>query len=161
LAISNVLGSNIANILLILGITALIYPLQVKRNTTWKEIPFSLLAVIMLGVFVNDIWIDGGGFSVVSRIDAIALIAFFIIFMYYTFGISKVEGDGDHSYQVRSMPVSLAMIGGGILGLTVGGDWVVRGATAFATYFGISQALVGLTIVAIGNFSYCCKKEKF
>src|SRR5690606_7372252 len=83
IAIGNILGSNIANILLILGICSIIYPLTVKKNTVWKEIPFSLLAAIAVGVLASDALIDGRNFSELSRGDGFILIGFFIIFMYY------------------------------------------------------------------------------
>ncbi|MFH1233265.1 MAG: hypothetical protein V1649_01280 [Patescibacteria group bacterium] len=73
LAIGNILGSNIANIFLILGIAALIYPLTTKKNTIWKEIPFGLLAILILGALVNDQFIDNGPISILSRIDGLVL----------------------------------------------------------------------------------------
>ncbi len=93
IAIGNVLGSNIANILLILGIAAIIYPVTAKRNTVLKEIPFSLLAIIVLGLMANDMIIDGAVFSGITRIDGLILIAFMIIFLYYIFGITKSDED--------------------------------------------------------------------
>ena len=80
IAIGNVLGSNISNIFLILGISAIIYPLSVSKGTVWKEIPFSLLAAIVLGVMANDRVIDGGGHSLLTRIDGLVLLAFFRYF---------------------------------------------------------------------------------
>jgi cation:H+ antiporter len=91
IAIGNILGSNIANILLILGITAMIHPLRVSKGTAWKEIPFSLLAALVLGLMANDFLIDGAGASVLSRIDGLVLIGFFIIFLYYVFGIARIS----------------------------------------------------------------------
>nr|MBP6931692.1 sodium:calcium antiporter [Candidatus Paceibacterota bacterium] len=85
IAIGNILGSNIVNIFLILGIASIIYPLTAKKNTVWKEIPMSLLAALVLGVMVNDIRIDNAIFSGLTRLDGIVLMAFFIIFLYYTF----------------------------------------------------------------------------
>ncbi len=85
IAIGNVLGSNICNILLILGVSAVIYPLSVTKGTVWKEIPFSLLAVIVLGFMANDKMIDGGISSQLARIDGFVLLAFFMIFLYYSF----------------------------------------------------------------------------
>src|SRR3990167_3777400 len=79
IAIGNILGSNIANILLILGIAAIIYPLYVKRGTIIKEIPFSLLAVAVLFVLINDALLGNGGSSILSRADGLILLAFFII----------------------------------------------------------------------------------
>lgn len=153
IAIGNILGSNIANILLILGISAVIYPLAVKKGTVRKEIPLAFLAVIVLAFMANDAWIDNGPFSALTRIDGLILISFFIIFLYYVFGISKVEpADAVETIPRKySLLKSWLMIGGGLVGLVVGGKWIVGGAVAFATGFGVSEALIGLTVVAIGT----------
>ncbi len=152
IAIGNILGSNIVNILLILGISAIIYPLATKENTVWKEIPLSLLAAILVGVMVNDLLIDGGTFSGLTRIDGIVFIAFFIIFLYYTFGISKVSGENtDLEIKDMSYMKSSLYIVGGLLGLVFGGKWIVDGAIKIAEGFNVSQSLIGLTVVAIGT----------
>jgi len=152
IAIGNILGSNIVNILLILGVSSIIYPLATKENTVWKEIPLSLLAAILLGVMVNDTLIDGGTFSGLTRIDGIVFIAFFIIFLYYTFGISKVSGENtDLEIKDMSYMKSSLYIVGGLLGLVIGGKWIVDGAIKIAEGFNVSQSLIGLTVVAIGT----------
>lgn len=152
IAIGNVVGSNIANILLILGAAAVVYPLTVKRSTVWKEIPFALLASVMLFVFANDALIDGANSSMLSRVDGLAFLGFFVIFLYYIIGLAKsapVEA-GD---EVATMPTAKAVAGVviGIAGLVVGGKWIVDGAIALASGFGVSETLIGLTIVAIGT----------
>lgn len=152
IAIGNILGSNIANVLLILGISALIFPLTTKKNTVWKEIPFSLLAAVVLGVMVNDFRIDGGSFSGLTRIDGMVLLAFFIIFLYYTFGIAKVTGENDEvEVKDLSYPKAIAFILLGLAGLVFGGKWIVDGAVKIAELFNVSQSLIGLTVVAIGT----------
>jgi cation:H+ antiporter len=152
IAIGNILGSNIVNILLILGISAIIFPLATKENTVWKEIPLSLLAAILLGVMVNDTLIDGGTFSGITRIDGIVFLAFFIIFLYYTFGISKVSGENtDLEIKEMSYMKSSLYIVGGLSGLIFGGKWIVDGAIKIAEGFNVSQSLIGLTVVAIGT----------
>ena len=85
LAVSNIVGSNIANMLLILGVAAVVYPLKVKSNTVWKEIPLSLLAIVLAFVMANDVIFDGAMVNTISRVDGIGLIAFFIIFMWSTY----------------------------------------------------------------------------
>ncbi|TPV35409.1 calcium/sodium antiporter [Paucihalobacter ruber] len=152
IAIGNILGSNIANILLILGISSIIYPLVTKENTVWKEIPLCLLGAIILGVMANDMLIDKTLFSGLTRIDGIVLIAFFIIFLYYTFGISKISADTEETeikefgYLKSSVFIIL-----GLVGLSLGGKWIVDGAVKIAELFDISQSLIGLTVVAIGT----------
>lgn len=152
IAIGNVLGSNIANILLILGISAAIYPLVVGRGTVYKEIPFALLAVVALGLMVNDVLLDDATASAITRIDGFLLLAFFVIFMYYVFGIAKKGGVHEEETPVLlSYTKSIFFVLVGILGLVVGGKWIVDGAVTFATNLGVSEALIGLTIVAIGT----------
>lgn len=153
IAIGNILGSNIVNILFILGLSAVIFPLAVKKSTVWKEIPLSLLAVIVTAFMANDILIDGGIFSGLTRIDGLILISFFIIFLYYTFGISKVAGANNTEPEPTeySLSRSIGMVGLGLLALYFGGKWVVEGAIEFARIFGLSESLIGLTIVAVGT----------
>ena len=153
IAIGNVLGSNICNVFLILGISAIIYPLSVSRGSVWKEIPFSLLAVIVLGLMVNDKVIDGGDNSLLTRIDGLVLLAFFIIFLYYSFSIAKsIEGMDDQvPVKTPGFTKSLLLVIAGLIGLTLGGKWIVDGAVTLAKSLGMSESLVGLTIVAIGT----------
>lgn len=151
IAIGNILGSNIANILLILGISAVIFPLAVKKHTTWKEIPLSLLAVLVIGFLANDALIDNADFSVISRIDGLILISFFTIFLYYTFGIAKSGFEAETDIKEFGILKSTLFIIAGLIGLFFGGQWIVEGAVAIATALNISQSLIGLTIVAIGT----------
>lgn len=152
IAIGNILGSNIANILLILGISATIYPIVAKKNTVLKEIPLSLLAIIALGLMANDKLIDGASFSAISRIDGFILLLFFIIFLYYTFSIATSSKEKiSEDIEVFSNSKSILFIILGLIGLTIGGKWIVDGAIKIAEIFKISESLIGLTVVAIGT----------
>jgi cation:H+ antiporter len=151
IAIGNVLGSNIANILLILGIAALIYPLKITKGTAWKEIPLSLMAVLSVFLMANDRLIDNNNFLTISRIDGILLLFFFIIFLYYTYGISKVTGQEDNSVKQFGTFKSVLYIVLGLVGLTLGGRWVVESAITIASNLGLSESFIGLTVVAIGT----------
>lgn len=154
IAIGNVLGSNIANIFLILGVSAIIYPIATKKNTVWKEIPLSLLAALLLAVMVNDMRIDGGIYAGLTRIDGLVFLAFFVIFIYYTFGISKVTGNMDDEIvfdEKKTITKSSCAIIAGIVFLVLGGKWIVDGAVTIAAAWGLSQSLIGLTVVAIGT----------
>jgi cation:H+ antiporter len=153
IAIGNVLGSNICNVLLILGISAVIYPLSVSKGTVWKEIPFSLLAVIVLGLMANDRVIDGDSSSLLTRIDGLVLLAFFMIFLYYSFSIAKaIEGLDEHvAVKSTGFAKSFLLVISGLIGLTLGSKWIVDGAVTLAKSFGMSESLVGLTIVAVGT----------
>lgn len=153
IAIGNVLGSNIANILLVLGASSVIVPLAVTKGTVWKEIPFSLLAITVLGLMVSDVMIDGETVSALTRIDGLVLVAFFLIFLYYVVSISKAEDARDVSLssEQQSLLSSTGYVVAGLVGLTVGGKWVIDAAVALATIMGVSEALIGLTIVAVGT----------
>lgn len=153
IAIGNILGSNIANILLIVGLSAYIFPLKAKPNTIWKEIPFCILAAILLFSLSSDALIDGANLSQMARIDGIVLLSFFAIFLYYIVTIAK---DDDESIAVatgKDMSVWKSILYSliGILGLVIGGNWIVEGATQIASMMGVSQALIGLTVVAVGT----------
>lgn len=149
----NIVGSNIANILLILGISAVIFPLAVGSGTVWKEIPLSLLAAVTVMVLSNDRVIDAGAWSGLGRIDGLVLLSFFVVFIYYTFGIAKnVEGFTEHpakrDYREAGIIWRLVL---GFAVLIVGSRWVVSGAIFIAEALGVSQSLIGLTIVAVGT----------
>ena len=153
IAIGNILGSNIANILLILGISAMIYPITAQRNTILKEIPLNLLAIIILGFMANDMLIDGGTFSAITRIDGFVLLSFFVIFLYYTFGIIKSDETTEEkdTIEVFSYFKAILFIFFGLIGLVVGGKWIVDGAVKVAEFFNVSQSLIGLTVIAVGT----------
>ena len=153
IAIGNILGSNIANILLILGVSSIICPLSVTKGTVWKEIPFSLLAAIVLGLMVNDQLIDKNGISVFTRIDGFVLLSFFTIFLYYSVSISKeIEGIETHvPSKEHGLAKSVLLVVLGLAGLCFGANWIVEGAVNLAFKLGISQSVVGLTIVAVGT----------
>jgi cation:H+ antiporter len=152
IAIGNVLGSNIANIFLIAGISALIYPLTIQKNTTWKEIPLSLLAAIVLGILANDTIIDGSqDGSFVSRIDGLILLSFFVIFMVYTMEIAINQVSQEDDVQRLPLWKSIILVLAGLAGLYFGGKYLVEGAVNIAQQLGMSEKLIGLTIVAVGT----------
>jgi len=154
IAITNILGSNIVNTLLILGLSAIILPLAVGRGTVWKEIPLSLLAALLIGILANEGLIDGAGASVLRRTDGLVLLCFFIVFLYYTAGIARKsthhekEGPAEKS---KSLWKSILWMAGGLLALTFGSQWVVVGASGVARVLGASESLIGLTVVAVGT----------
>lgn len=150
IAIGNVLGSNLANILLILGCAGWITPLVVKPQTTWKEIPFMFLASVLVWVLASDMRLTGLGPDVLNRIDGLVLIGFFCVFLYYTFGIAKVEGEGEEVH-VSSRAKSVGQIAVGVVLLALGGWLAVDGASALALAIGMSERMIALTIVAIGT----------
>lgn len=160
-AFGNVVGSNIANILLILGITAIITPVTVQKNTIWKEIPMSFLGAVVMTILGLQIVLDNNTLSSVSFTspetigtlsfsNGLILLSFFIIFLYYTFGISKSSAD-EPEIKKKSLKITLLLIGIGVVGLVVGSRLFVDNAVFIARSLGVSDTFIGLTIVAIGT----------
>ncbi len=151
LSVGNILGSNLADILLGLGIAAFFVPLALKQGTVWKEIPFSLLGALFILIFGSDFIIDGQLPNAITRIDGLALLALFIIFLVYTFGVKKAGEQPEEHIEVHSKKKTGSFILFGIVGLAVGGYISVEGAVGIAATLGLSQNLIGLTIVAAGT----------
>ncbi len=152
IALGNVIGSNTANILLILGITAIIYPLTILRNTVQKEIPLSLLSAIVVYFLINDIQYAGSNQNIISFSDGIILLSFMAIFMYYMVHLAQTSGDNeDLTIPNWSKYKSLLYIISGLVLLIGGGKIFVDNAVELAIKAGMSKAVVGLTIVAIGT----------
>ena len=153
IALGNILGSNICNILLILGVSAVIYPLEISLNTKWREIPFSLLAAIVLFIMINDSFLNSGqSVDSVSRSDGLLLICFLAIFLAYTF-IMAFKGGIIDVADVKLIPLwkSILLITAGLLGLVAGGRFLVDGAVSIARIMGLSEKVIGITIIAVGT----------
>ncbi len=151
-AMGNVIGSNIFNILAILGLSAIIYPLAVQTETIKKEIPYSLFAIILLFVFINNHLITGSDNTGLQRIDGIIFIFFLLLFLYRVFKNMKkypVPIDVKIKEYNNLMTFSLIMIG--LSGLIAGGRIVVNNAVEIAKYFGISERVISLTIISAGT----------
>lgn len=152
LALSNVIGSNIFNVAAILGISAIIYPLVVKSATTWIEVPLALLAGVLVLLMGNDILIDKASSSVISRIDGIVLLVFFLIFLVYNFQMIK-KGEFSEDIPIKEIAPGKAtlLVFAGLALLVVGGRLIVYSAVELATAWGMPERLIGLTIVSIGT----------
>ena len=150
IALGNVIGSNIMNIFLILGIAGLVLPLSTHKNTIWKEIPFSLLAVIALAVICNDLILDGTP-NILSKSDALILLLFFVIFLVYVFGISKIDAAHKPGIKEFSLFKSSVYLAAGLLGLFFGGKLVIDNSVDIAQKMEISSRIIGLTIIAGGT----------
>lgn len=153
LAVGNVVGSNTANILLILGVASAIRPIRTSEATARKEIPFCLLAAVLVAILPNDQWIDGAATNQITRIDGIILLLFFFIFLYYIFEVIRVglPASGAGGQPVRPVWQSAAFVVIGLAGLVIGGRWVVNGAVAAARSLGVGEDVIGLTLVAVGT----------
>ncbi|NJY63917.1 calcium/sodium antiporter [Salinimicrobium sp. CDJ15-81-2] len=152
MVLGNVLGSNIFNVLGILGISALIYPLTVKSNTTWIEIPLSLLAAICVFVVASDVVLDGATTNLISRSEGIVLLLFFLIFLVYNLIVAK-SGGADEEMETKDYSVGkgILFIVLGLAGLIIGGRLIVTSAVSIAEVIGLSERVIGLTVVSIGT----------
>jgi cation:H+ antiporter len=152
LAIGNILGSNIANVLLVLGVAAIIRPLPVNDSTVVSEIPFSLAAALLVGFLANAALFSTYPDLSISHIDGAILLLFFFLFIIYIYNISRAQGVNTEEHaQRRPLVKPIAILLLGMVGLYLGGHWVVDSAVSLAQKAGISDSLVGLTIVAIGT----------
>ena len=152
IALGNVFGSNICNTLLILGVAGIVAPIAVQSSTVWKEIPYSIFIGIVLALLLNDAFLDNGSANILSRGDGLVLLVLFGLFMYYVFTISKssngMETDETPDFGIKKSSLFVVM---GLSGLVLGGKLVVTGAVDIASGLGVSEAMIGLTIVAIGT----------
>lgn len=154
-SLGNVVGSNIFNITLVVGLAAFIYPLKVENETIRKEIPFTLLGSVALLILIADVALETASTNLITRSDGFIFLLFFIIFMYYIFEVARVNRE-------KNVDTEKVIIEGswgknalftllGLAAIIFGGDLVVRNSTEIAYTLGMSETLVGLTIVAIGT----------
>ncbi len=161
IAIGNVVGSNIFNTLMIVGCTALFAPIVITRNTLKREIPLCILSSVALLICANDVFLDGSEENILGIADGLLLLCFFAIFLSYTFAIAKRDGDTTNPEkeplqeedEIRLLPVwkSALYILGGLAGLIIGGNFFVDGAGGIARGLGVSESVIGLTLVAGGT----------
>jgi cation:H+ antiporter len=157
LAIGNVLGSNVANILLILGVAATVRSLPIRDSTIFSEIPFSLTATLLVGFLANAHLFNQIEVLSISRLDGAILLAFFLLFLCY---IHRVWGDQHATIGVPGLGAlghGDSLLGSslrvvlGCIGLGIGAHWVVRSALEFGELLGMSESFMGLTVVAVGT----------
>lgn len=152
MAIGNIIGSNLCNLLMILGISTIIKPVKFQKETRLIEIPTCLIITIIFAIFCNTS-------GTISRIEAIVLIFLFVLFIIYTIIMAKKGNSFDRNTVIEiqtddkplSLKKSIILIVLGIVGLKVGGDFTVENATNLARMFSISEKIIGLTILAIGT----------
>ncbi|MDR1004503.1 MAG: calcium/sodium antiporter [Prevotellaceae bacterium] len=153
IAIGNVVGSNVFNSLMIVGCTALFAPIVVSRNTLKKEIPLCILSSVVLLIIANDVWLDGDSENILNTTDGWVLLCFFVIFLGYTFAIAGNKDDEAEEDEIKELPVwrSTLYIIGGLAALIWGGSLFVDGAGGIARSLGVSESVIGLTLVAGGT----------
>ena len=151
--LGNVVGSNVLNILLILGVASLVGALRVNTATVKKEIPVLVLITLAFAALLSD-KIFGLAENIFTRQDGVVLLLFFCIFIYYLIGMARKK-DTNEEENKDEKPVKLVkallMIVIGLFGIVLGSDFVVKGASEIAATFGVSQRIISLTIVALGT----------
>ena len=152
LALTNILGSNIINTFVILGLTALVYPLASQKHSRDFDIPLSVIAGVIVFVLVAVNLPIGESGKGVGRIGGLILLAIFIFFLYFTFVHAKEHPDEtEESVKPMAVGKAIVLIVVGLIGLAVGGELIVESAVDIATRMGVSEAIIGLTIVALGT----------
>lgn len=158
IAIGNVVGSNIFNVLVIIGITAIVAPIRVTDSIMTKDIPLVVLSAAVLLVMGLGPELDGASGRILERSYGILLLFFFLIFLRHTFSSAKEElpsadKAAEEKSPVKKMPLwkAILWVVGGLAGLIYGGERFVDGASGIASGLGVSDAVIGLTIVAIGT----------
>ncbi len=153
IAIGNIFGSNVANVLLILGLSAIFNPLPLKKNTIYSEIPFAIIAALLVGFLANAAFSDTETHLIIDRADGAILMFFFLMFMLYIFKIARKNNEEAQFARIdeSSLKKPVGFIIFGMVMLFFGGEWVVNGASKIASDMGLSQEFIGLTIVALGT----------
>lgn len=152
LAVGNVVGSNIMNAMLIVGCAAMVAPMVISRSTVHKDIPFAVIASVLLVLACIDgqlSWTITG--HTIGRLDGVMLLVGYVLFMYYT--LKHAKADDSETAQVKAQPVwlSITYVVVGLAALVFGSDWFVGAASRIATSLGVGESVIGLTIVAGGT----------
>ena len=160
LAVSNVVGSNIFNLMVVIGVCAMLATVNVAKETITRDIPLSLICAGLLMLF-GSVGIGDKSDLTLGRFDGVILIAFFAGYLFYMVKIAlkasregksvEIEGGSDEDIKIVSVPVSIIFIVGGAIAIAFGGDVTVDAASRIASDLGMSQTLIGLTIVSIGT----------
>lgn len=148
----NVIGSNILNILLILGVSACVHTLTVKNNTVKKELPITLLITTLMAVLLSDHVFDPSLINSFTRSDGVVLLLFFLVFIYYLISMMRNKVDHDETDDViMKLPKAIIFTVVGIISIVLGSNFVVDSASSLAKTIGISERMISLTIIALGT----------
>lgn len=152
MSISNVVGSNIANILLILGIVLSITNVKISSSVLKIKIPFIILSSLILFYITNDVLFKSSERNFINRFEGVLFLIIFAVFLFYSFFLNKdIELSEVNDYKTTKLMKILFFIFGGIIGVYIGGDWVVDNSIVIAQSLGISEAFIGVSILAIGS----------
>ncbi|WP_303925200.1 calcium/sodium antiporter [Draconibacterium sediminis] len=149
IVLGNVIGSNNFNLFIILGLSGLILPISVKSSTAWKEIPISLVVSILLLLLLNDFIFSGTTY--LGRTDGLLMLVLFCVFLYYVFTQLKSDPQTTEAAHQKSGKMIWGLIVVGMTGLILGGQLVVVNSVKVASLLGVSEKIIGLTIVAAGT----------
>ena len=152
IALTNILGSNTINTFIILGISALIYPIKSQKSSRQYEIPWSMFAGLIILVMGTECFGLCGGDAIISRLDGVVLLLIFSLFMYYTLKMAKNNTENqEEGFLPMKIWKAVLLIAVGLVALVVGGKVIVINAVSIAQAFGVSQAVIGVTVVALGT----------
>lgn len=151
IVLGNVIGSNILNILLILGISSLFHFLNVKNNTVKKELPITLLITTLFAVLLSDHLFDSNITNAFTRSDGIVLLLFFLVFIYYLISMARNKIDDDQNEKYMPIVKSIVYTIIGLICIIVGSNFVVDSASSLAAIIGISEKMISLTVIAFGT----------
>ena len=151
IVLGNVVGSNIFNILLILGISACIHTLTVKNNTVKKELPITLLMSTLLFALLSDNLFDSNLTNMFTRGDGFVLLLVFLVFIYYLISLMRNKTEEVEEENLMKLPKAILLTAVGITGIVLGSNFVVDSASYIAEMLGVSQRMIGLTIIAMGT----------
>lgn len=151
IVLGNVIGSNILNILLILGVAAMVHTLNVKSNTVRKELPITLLMTAVFSVLLSDHLFDSKITNAFTRSDGIILLLFFLVFIYYLISIMRKKIDDDEETEMIPLMKAILFTIVGIISIILGSNLVVDSASVLAKSLGVSERMISLTIIALGT----------
>ena len=151
IVLGNVIGSNILNILLILGLSSIFHSLTVKNNTVKKELPITMLITTLFAVLLSDHIFDKTLSNTFTRSDGIIILLFFSVFVYYLISISRKKIDTEKDEKILPMSKSIIYTIIGLIGIVLGSNFVVDSASFIAKAIGVTERLVSLTVIALGT----------
>ena len=151
IVLGNVIGSNILNILLILGASSLVHELGIKNNTVQKELPITLLISTLFVVLISDSLFDKSLTNGFTRGDGIAVLLFFTVFVYYLISMARNKIDDDQEEHYMKMSKAILFTIGGLIAIVLGSNLVVENAKSLASALGVSEKMIALTVIALGT----------
>lgn len=151
MAIGNVVGSNVFNTLVILGITAIIRSIDFTKNNLTRDLPFAMLATVVLIIMGSDVMIGSGDVNVISRSEGMLLLCFFVVFMVYSFLTGRSDEQPKEGEKLPNVWLMALMVAGGLAALIFGGEMFLDSATSIARNLGVSESVIAITLVAGGT----------